>query len=181
MSKHTETGMGKGNGPHSDKRTYPADELADMITTRITTGSLPALTPRTQIPVTDSDRQMLNRIARETAEEFNERIGMKLRAIGDKVLAKIEEKLDADQFKTSELAFVYSVAHDKRLSLDGSRALQNASVNIQVNNFGPNPKESLLNELEGLRNVTPPPPQKSSPEPKETTNTDQREAAPIPV
>jgi len=105
--------------------------------------------------ISADDRTHLQRITGETVEAFNERIAQKLRDIADLAADRIQQHLEADNFKPGELGFIYSVAHDKRLSLDGSRALNNASVNIQVNNFGASPKETLLSELDGMTNVTP--------------------------
>lgn len=146
-------------GIHTPLRTkaiYNADELAESVAITIASGKGFRSSP-TLGPVTEYDRRTLSRIAQESVEEFNDRLALKLRLIADKATLRIEEKLDSDQFKTSELGFILSVAHDKRLSLDGSRALNNSSVNIQVNNFGSSPKASLLSELDGMTNVTPKP------------------------
>lgn len=153
MSKHTETGMGKGRGWHADKRTYNPEELADKVVDRVIMGK--GITPQTTAkPMTDQDRTTLARYAGEAIEVFNERVALKLREVGDLALARIKQKLENDEFKPGELGFIYSVAQDKRLALDGSRQLANATVNVQVNNFGMS-KEQLLAELDGLGNAKP--------------------------
>ncbi len=144
--------MPRGPGIHTplkSKAIYDPDELAESVACAITSGQSLNRSPMLG-PVTEYDRRQLARITGETVDQFNDRLAQKLRVIADKAADRIEAKLDGDNFKTSELAFVLSVAHDKRLTLDGSRALQNASVNIQVNNYGSAPKDSLLADLDGL-------------------------------
>lgn len=131
------------------KRTYDADKLADTVASQLVQGKQLRRNPQLAA-VTEYDRRNLARITGESVEVFNERLAQKLRLIADKVTDRIEQKVDADQFKTGELGFILSVAHDKRLSLDGSRALNNASVNIQVNNYGQAPRDMLMGELDGL-------------------------------
>ena len=92
---------------------------------------------------------MMQRVTGETVEQFNSRLSEKLRTIADKTASRIEEKLDKDQFKTSELGFILTVAEDKRTRLDGTQQLHGSSVNIQVNNFGPSSKDALLDQLDG--------------------------------
>lgn len=145
--------MGKGRGPHADKRTYDPAELADKVVERVVNGK--GITKATSAaPMTTQDKQTLARYAGEAIEQFNERVALQLREVGDLALQRIKQKLENDEFKTGELGFIYSVAQDKRLALDGSRALQNATMNVQVNNFGLT-KEQLLAELDGLSGAKP--------------------------
>lgn len=137
---------------HVDKTTYDPVELAKNVAASITEGRGLRRSPRLT-NVREEDRRQLTRITGESVEVFNERIALNLREIADLASQRIREKLEANEFKAGELGFILSVAHDKRLSLDGSRALQNASVNIQVNNFGPSAKDQLLGELDGMSNM----------------------------
>lgn len=142
---------------HRDKTTYNPTALADSIIPKIMSGH--PLRPHHSLGhITDHDRRTLTRITGESVEVFNERIATKLRDIADIAADRIREKLESDQFKPGELGFILSVAHDKRLSLDGSRALNNASVNVQINNYGSSPKETLLADLDGLSPSKPPQP-----------------------
>lgn len=143
--------------PIKTKRVYDPAELADATADSILSGKSLRTNPRLG-PVTEHDRATLTRITGETVDVFNERIALHLRDIADLASQRIRQKLEADQFKPGELGFILSVAHDKRLSLDGSRALNAASVNIQVNNYGTTAKESLLADLDGLSNVKQAPP-----------------------
>lgn len=136
------------------KRTYDPKELAENVALSISQGRSLRNSPYMK-EATEEDRRQIARVVGETVEAFNERVALNLREIADLATQRIKEKLEADQFKPGELGFILSVAHDKRLSLDGSRALQMSSVNIQVNNFGPAPKEALLGELDGLSSIKP--------------------------
>jgi len=135
---------------HSDKRTYDPEYLADLTATALIEGKGQALRRNPRLgPVTEEDRVMMQRVTGETVEQFNSRLSEKLRTIADKTASRIEEKLDKDQFKTSELGFILTVAEDKRTRLDGTQQLHGSSVNIQVNNFGPSSKDALLDQLDG--------------------------------
>jgi len=140
--------------PLKTKQIYNVEELATAAADAYVAGNGRGLktSPLLQ-PASEDDRLHIQRITGETVEVFNEHMASRLRVIAEKASLRIEEKLDQDQFKSGELGFILSVAHDKRLSLDGSRALQSASVNIQVNNYGSSPKTALLSELDGLGSV----------------------------
>jgi hypothetical protein len=140
--------------PLRTKKVYNIEQLADAAASAVIIGKGRGLQKSPLLgPVTSNDRETIKRITGESVEVFNEHMASRLRLIADKAASRIEEKLDNNEFKSGELGFILSVAHDKRLSLDGSRALNNSSVNIQVNNFGPTPKDSLLSELDGLGSV----------------------------
>ncbi len=146
-------GLQKGTQLAS-KRTYDPHALAEVVANKVIQGGKIVPTPQTG-PISEGDKQLLARIAGVSVETFNEMFSHDLREISVLATARIKEKLLNDEFKTGELAFVMTSATDKRALLDGSRALQNASVNIIVNQFGPNPKDQLLTELDGMTNVTP--------------------------
>jgi len=139
--------------PLASKRTYDPDQLAENLVTGVLSGRVGIKRSPSLGMVTADDKRTLARITGEPVEVFNERFAQKLRVISDKAVDRIEQKLDNDEFKTGELAFVMTSATDKRLAIDGSRALQTASVNIQVNNYGSSPKEALLADLDGLGNI----------------------------
>ena len=152
---------GAGNPPGTQqkhKRTYDPDKLADgLAQTMIEKQSAQGIKPPKDLQVTDADRKMLQRVTGLSVEEFNAKLSDKLANIADKVAQKIEEKLDADEFKTSELGFLFSVMHDKRMSMDGRASLQNASTLVLVNNYGSMSKEDMIAALHGKpKNVTPP-------------------------
>ena len=152
-------GTKKGTERHDCKKTYDPEVIVESLANDLAQkGKVLGIKPAPSQGVTDSDRRLLQRIVGLSVEEFNARMGDKLARIADKVADKIDQKLDNDEFKTSELAFVFSVMHDKRMSLDGRNAVQNASVAIQVNNYG-NPslsKEELIDILHGKPKAAPP-------------------------
>lgn len=104
--------------------------------------------------ITDDDRRLFQRVTGESVEAFNQMIGQELGAISKDVLEVIKRKLAMDEFKTSELAFLFSVMHDKRLSVEGRNQVASAAINIQVNQYGTQvSKSDLIAMLEG-RKVT---------------------------
>lgn len=134
------------------KRTYDAHALAEVVAQRALSGNKIMPTPRTG-PITEDDLRILNRIAGVSVEAFNEIFSQDLREVSVLATQRMKEKLLKDEVKPEALAFMMTSATDKRLSLDGSRALHNASVNIQVNNYGQAPRDDLMGELDGLGNV----------------------------
>lgn len=132
---------------------YNIDELAGDVADSLVSGK-GALKPHTIRTVSEKDRQLFQRVTGDSVEKFNQMIAEKLGTIGSKVLEKIEAKLELDEFKTSELAFLYSVMHDKRQSVEGRAQVANAAINIQVNQYGTQvSKSDLIAMLEG-RKVT---------------------------
>lgn len=93
----------------------------------------------------DCDR--LTRSLGISMEEFNQRLGEKLALISDKIASRIEEKIDADEFKPGELGFIFSVSEDKRRALDARAQLGASQVNIQVNNYGDKTRDEIIAAL----------------------------------
>jgi len=71
-------------------------------------------------------------------------------AIGRALVLLDQLQARMNELKPGEIPFALSVMVDKAAALDGRNALQNASVNIQVNNYGVSAKGHLLGELDGL-------------------------------
>lgn len=88
-------------------------------------------------PVRETDKRAITRLTGWAPEQFNEKLGLELQSIVTKVVSRIEDKLDADEYKPNELTFLFAVIEDKRARLDGRAQLANGSVNVQINNFGP--------------------------------------------
>jgi hypothetical protein len=100
--------------------------------------------------------EALSRLTGETIDQFNARLSQKLATVADSVVEKIKQKLAGDQFKAGELAFLFSVMHDKRMALDGRSQLTNASINVQINQIGGNlSKDDLISMLEGRKQDLP--------------------------
>ncbi len=130
------------------KKFYDADALAEQVAEAVVAGQSFRTHPRLG-QVSDEDKRVLARATSVTVEEFNATLSEKLRSIANKAASRIQEKLDSDSFKPSELGFILAIAEDKRTRLDGTHSLSASSVNIQVNNFGPASKNSLLDQLSG--------------------------------
>lgn len=121
-------------------------------------------------PITQHDREQLARFTGITADEFTNRLTLKLRALADLTADRIQQKLEADQFKPHELSFLLTVGVDKLQRVEGRGQIQGANVNVQINNFGPSTKDEIIARLTGESFDLPPvlpailPPQ-PSPEP----------------
>ncbi len=63
-------------------------------------------------PPSKLDCERLERVLGMPLEEFNQRLAHKLALISDKIAGRIEEKVDADEFKPGELGFIFSVTED---------------------------------------------------------------------
>lgn len=106
-------------------------------------------------PLSDDQKDLLGRALRMDVDQFRQEFAAQLRSTGALLLDQLQAR--ANELKPGEIPFALSVMVDKAASLDGRAALQNASINIQVNNYGAAPKESLLADLDGLtKNVSPP-------------------------
>lgn len=125
--------------------------LAEVMTEKLITGK-GEIKPLNLRPCSVKDQQLFRRITGESVEVFNARLSEKLGQVSEDVVEVIKRKLAADEFKTSELAFLFSVMHDKRLSMDGRAQVTNASINVQVNNYGSaTSKADLIAMLEGRK------------------------------
>lgn len=102
-----------------------------------------------------ADCERLSRSLGMPMEEFNQRLGERLAIISNKIASRIEEKIDADEFKPGELGFIFSVSEDKRRALDARAQLGASQVNIQVNNYGDKSRDEIIAALspEQIRSV----------------------------
>lgn len=134
---------------------YDPAEVAEGIVEKLVTGQGGEIKNVSRREADKHDRNLFQRIAGESVEIFNTRLSEKLGKVSEDVIEVIKRKLAADEFKTSELAFLFSVMHDKRLSMDGRAQVTNASINVQVNNYGSAAsKADLIAMLEGRKPVT---------------------------
>lgn len=144
---------GVPNVPHVPR--YDPKEVAGQLAEKILTGKGAGITGLAKVPASREDRRIFQRIAGTSVEEFNAMLSQELGGISTEVLAVIKQKLANDEFKTSELAFLFSVMHDKRLSMDGRAQVTNASINVQINQYGSAvSKADLISMLEGRGPVT---------------------------
>lgn len=113
-------------------------------------------------PLSVDDKAMLARVAGISADEYFARLNVKLRSIADKTAERIAEHLEANTFKPSDLTWLMATTVDKMKILDGKLQLANASVNVQINNFGPRTREEVIAALTGQLPDVPATPQPQS-------------------
>lgn len=123
------------------------EQAIDAAVDRALTGKpiLPATFKK--LPPTKTDCERLERMLGVPLDEFNQRLAHKLALISDKIAGRIEEKVDADEFKPGELGFIFSVTEDKRRALDARTQVGAAQVNIQVNNYGDKSRDEIIAAL----------------------------------
>ncbi len=102
-------------------------------------------------PLSDDQKDLLSRALRMDVDEFRAQFAAQLRATGAGLIDLLQARMN--ELKPGEIPFALSVMVDKAAALDGRASLQNASVNIQVNNYGVTAKDSLLGDLDGLTGV----------------------------
>lgn len=98
-------------------------------------------------PPSLKDCERIERVLGVPLDEFNQRLAHKLALISDKIAGRIEEKVDANEFKPGELGFIFSVTEDKRRALDARAQVGAAQVNIQVNNYGDKSRDEIIAAL----------------------------------
>ena len=98
-------------------------------------------------PLSQQERDSLSRAIKMDVDEWRAQFSAQLRATGSALLEDLHRR--KDELKAGELAYSLAVCVDKASILDGRNQLSASSVNIQVNNFGPATKDSLLNQLSG--------------------------------
>ncbi len=102
-------------------------------------------------PLSDDQKDLLGRALRMDVDEFRAQFASQLRSTAAGLLDQLQARMN--ELKPGEIPFALSVMVDKAASLDGRNALQNASINVVVNNFGSSPKTALLSELDGLNHA----------------------------
>lgn len=100
-------------------------------------------------PISEQDRRQLARFTGITADEFTQRLTTRLRALADLTIDRIQQKLEADQFRPHELSFLLTVGVDKLQRVEGKGMITGANVNVQINNFGPQTKDEIIARLTG--------------------------------
>lgn len=130
---------------------YDPVQVAELMTEKLITGKGGEIVSRAG-KASEKDQQIFKRIVGESVEVFNSRLSSMLGEVSEDVVHVIKRKLANDEFKPGELAFLFSVMHDKRLSMDGRSQVSNASINVQVNNYGSaTSKADLIAMLEGRK------------------------------
>lgn len=137
---------GRPKGIPSPVTPINPDEAIEVAANSILTGK--KITPsQFKSPPTLADCDRLQRALGVSMEQFNQQLAEKLAIISDKIANRIEEKVDNDEFKSSELGFIFAVSEDKRRALDARTQLGAAQVNIQVNNYGDRSRDEIIAAL----------------------------------
>lgn len=103
--------------------------------------------------LTQLEADSLSRTLRMPIEEFRAELGQQLRETTAELLAITRR--DLELIKPDSRAYTLAVLIDKAQALEGRNQVNNASVNIQVNNYGSATKDSLLASLQGRTQTTP--------------------------
>lgn len=136
-----------GTVRHSDKRT--ADPA--IVLPRAVAAALGARTfSGPDNPLTIVEKLSLSRAIRMDVDEFRAQFREKLWTAADSMIDLIHR--DRELLKPGERPFALSVLVDKANAIEGRNSAANASVNIQVNNFGPNAlsKQDIISQLSGF-------------------------------
>jgi len=139
---------GRPKGYQPPKFVLDTESVIDEVASKILAGKpITCVAPTASGVIKSDDRKRMTAILGTTLEEFNTRMGEKLAILSDKIVKRIEEKIDDDKFKTGELGFIFSVTEDKRRALDVRSQLGAAQVNIQVNHYGDRSREEIMADL----------------------------------
>ena len=99
-------------------------------------------------PLPQEDKDKLSRSIGMDVDEWRAQFAQQLRETGQELLAITRR--DIELIKPDARAYTLAVLIDKASALEGRSQLTNASVNIQVNNYGTSSRESLMGDLAGL-------------------------------
>lgn len=130
------------------------EEIVERVATAIMeTGEVPLKMSRRLTELPAQDREALARAVKMPYDTFVESISHHLQEIAFSCSERIKEKLADNEYRPSELNFLIAIALDKNSRLAGRSALQNASINVQVNNFGDQDKDAIIAQLMGPKKV----------------------------
>lgn len=92
-------------------------------------------------------RDSLSRAIKMDVDEWRAEFAQQLRATAQELLAITRR--DIEMIKPDARGYTIAVLVDKANAIEGRNQVHAASVNIQVNNFGPQGKDELLASLDG--------------------------------
>jgi hypothetical protein len=103
-------------------------------------------------PISEAEKQSLSRAIKMDVDEWRMHFGAQLREAGDEALTQLRAKMG--EIKPESLAYTLAVLVDKASAMEGRNQLQNATVNVQVNNYGTaGPTKADI--LSGLSSIAP--------------------------
>ena len=98
-------------------------------------------------PLSEQGKQYLNQALRQDVDEWRKEFSGKLRAAASDLLQLTMEEMQ--DIPPAARAYTLAVLVDKAQVLEGKTALNGASVNVQINNYGGTSKEDLIRKLRG--------------------------------
>lgn len=131
------------------------DILVKAATKRIVNGGPLAIPGNPFGPPGPKQLAMIDRMLSTSVSDFNAQLSTRLRAVVEGIVGRVEEKLQNNEFKSSELGFLLGVVEDKRRALDTAAVVSSANVNIQVNNYGEKSREEILADLQVVPEIKP--------------------------
>jgi len=84
------------------------------------------------------------------AEEWRTALSREIQSTAGEALLELRRAIREGRISPHSLPVAFGILMDKATGLDGRAAIQNTSVNLQVNFNGPAPKAALLAELDGF-------------------------------
>lgn len=102
-------------------------------------------------PLSDDQKDLLGRALRMPVDDFRAEFSAQLRSTAAGLLDQLQARMN--ELKPGEIPFALSVMVDKANAMDGRTMLQNASVNLQINNYGVTPRSVLMGDLDGLGSI----------------------------
>jgi hypothetical protein len=98
-------------------------------------------------PLGPDGRRYLSQALKMDVDQWRTEFAGKLRAASEDLLDLTMKEME--QIPPAARAYTLAVLVDKAQALEGKAALSNASVNVQINNFGGVSKEDLIKKLHG--------------------------------
>jgi hypothetical protein len=102
---------------------------------------------RVTAPLSHDGRRYLQQAMKQDVDQWRAEFASKLRSASEEMLQEFRAKIG--EIPPASLAYSLAVVIDKAQALEGKNALNNASVNVQINNYGSVSKEDLIKKLHG--------------------------------
>lgn len=98
-------------------------------------------------PLSEQGKRYLSQAIKGDVDQWRAEFSSKLRSASEEMLEALRQ--DIGNMPAASRAFALSVLVDKAQLLEGKVAMSNASVNVQINNYGNVSKEDLIKKLHG--------------------------------
>lgn len=102
---------------------------------------------RVKTPLTHEGKMYLQQAMKVDVDQWRAEFASKLRSASEEMLEQLRTSIS--DIPPAAQAYTLAVLVDKAQALEGKNALNNASVNVQINNYGSVSKEDLIKKLHG--------------------------------